>query len=205
VGLPVEAIVVSGDQDWSTVQLMENLAREDLLPSEEIHALHRAISDGHDPDNLAYSIGRSPQYVRETVALAELGDEMLQAIDSKTLPKAVATELVALPEKAREKAFKKIVKTASNGGGVRQMKATITALIAKREGKKTGGDADRDAGKALDALMRAVKRYKGTDTTAAVVARTKKLSDIAELAKTLRQLASEIDDATALRAAVING
>ena len=75
VGHATIPAVVRDDLDALGVvmlQLVENMAREDLSPTQEAAQLLRAIGVGHTVKSLAAAVGRSQKWVKERLTIAEL-------------------------------------------------------------------------------------------------------------------------------------
>ena len=204
-GLPtIDCIVVESEtmNDLLLAQLRENIARENMLPSEEAAGVCRAIERGHHPHDLAQTLGKTTRYVDELMAIGSLPANMQGAVDNKALPKAVALEIAKNDPEGALRLFDAAMKTT----GVRKMRANLKAASNAARGKKTNLDGDPEAnvaGKALDALRRAVKKFSSTDTRTATLARSRKAAELSALVTEMRTIANAIEATLDERAAVI--
>lgn len=72
----------------------ENFHRTDLTPMEEGLALKRALHEGHFAiEDLARTMRRSKDWIRERIALLELPDELQRALHARTLATTAALAL----------------------------------------------------------------------------------------------------------------
>lgn len=73
--------------------LVENMHREQLSPSEEALAFHRAIAGGMKPAELAAAVGVSAAFVKGRLALLDLPDSALGLVDGGALSLKAAAQL----------------------------------------------------------------------------------------------------------------
>lgn len=106
------------------IMLSENLLRVDLNPIEEARAFFRRCDEtGATVAELAASIGRSPGYVADRIALLALPDDLQSLAGSKQLPLNRARLLVDLPPDAARAAVRE-----GGGLGVDDFAALVAGL-----------------------------------------------------------------------------
>lgn len=126
----IPAIVVEfNDQQMMEISLLENIQREDLNVIEEAIALSNLIEKlGYTQEQLAKQIGKSREYVTNTLRLLKLPDKVQQYVVNKKLTMGHARALLALDdkedillvakqainEKLSVRAVEKLVKDAKN-------------------------------------------------------------------------------------------
>lgn len=100
-GLAEVPVLVLGELDDTQrdlVMLVENLQREDLSPIEEARGYERVLTRGvpGGQSGLARKIGRSQGHISKRLALLELSEEALVAVEAGKLSVADAARLVPL-------------------------------------------------------------------------------------------------------------
>ena len=100
-GLAEVPVLVLGELDDTQrdlVMLVENLQREDLSPIEEARGYERVLARGvpGGQSGLARKIGRSQGHISKRLALLELPEEALVAVEAGKLSVADAARLVPL-------------------------------------------------------------------------------------------------------------
>jgi ParB/RepB/Spo0J family partition protein len=89
------------------MQLMENLHRADLLPTEEADAYQRMSEElGYTQEEIALRTGRSERHVRRYLKLQKLPAELKDKIDSGEFTIQKALFFCSLPEKAAKDCLK---------------------------------------------------------------------------------------------------
>ena len=87
------------------LQLIENLHRDDLTPTQEATQLLRAVGIGHTVKSLAAAVGRSQKWVKERLTIAELPATARKRIDQGNWTIAdgiAAAKLIDRPERFGE-------------------------------------------------------------------------------------------------------
>jgi len=97
----IPAIVVDfDDQQMMEISLLENIQREDLNVIEEALALNNLIEKlGYTQEQLAKQIGKSREYVTNTLRLLKLPEKVQQQVVNKKLTMGHARALLALEDK----------------------------------------------------------------------------------------------------------
>jgi ParB/RepB/Spo0J family partition protein len=75
------------EQDILTIQLIENLQRENLNPVEEALALKKLMDNGTKQKDAAKLIGKSQPYISQSLKILELPDKVLQEALKNGTPK----------------------------------------------------------------------------------------------------------------------
>ncbi|MDO8623855.1 MAG: ParB/RepB/Spo0J family partition protein [bacterium] len=112
--LTVPAVIRHGENNLTKLELaiIENLQREDLNAIDRAKALNQLIKEfGLSHAQVAAKIGKSREYVSNSVRLLSLPDYMQQAIVGREMSEGHARALLALNDKVeeRETLFKEIV------------------------------------------------------------------------------------------------
>ena len=97
----IPAIIVEfNDQQMMEISLLENIQREDLNVIEEALALANLIEKlGYTQEQLAKQIGKSREYVTNTLRLLKLPEKVQQYVVNKKLTMGHARALLALEDK----------------------------------------------------------------------------------------------------------
>ena len=86
----------SGESDWAQWQLVENMQRHDLAPSEEAVGYSRLSEAGWTVEDLARTVGRSVNHVRSRIGLLALPEDVLTMVDAGEVSLAAAGELAGI-------------------------------------------------------------------------------------------------------------
>lgn len=125
-----------GKAEWFTV--LENSAREDLLPSEQAAAYKAALdAGGLKLTELAEMLGRSPGHVSKALAVLKLAPPLVALIDRGLLPATSAPDLAKLSEAAQRKKAE-----------------TITSRQTRQELERSLGKSDGGRGRPSNKLHR---------------------------------------------------
>lgn len=111
----VPALIRASDDDEKTkleLAIIENLQREDLNPIDRARAFHQ-LSDqfGFKHIEIAKKVGRSREYVSNTIRMLALPEEILQALTDKKISEGHARPLLMLTDRPEEQMvlFKEII------------------------------------------------------------------------------------------------
>lgn len=111
----IPALIRHGEEDARVkleLAIIENLQREDLNPVERARAFHRLANEfGFKHQEIGDKMGKSREYVSNTIRLLSLPDEMLNALSEGKMTEGHARPLLMLTEKPEEQLtlFKEIV------------------------------------------------------------------------------------------------
>lgn len=138
LALPAVPVIVREelDGDAARLQLVENLFRTDLRPTQEGKAVAR-LTKTHKPPELAAKLGKSTEWIRTRITLSKLDADAAAAVDSGIIPVASITQFAKL-EPARRKrvlatpgnidyAMKNEIAAQNRDGEVKKLRASITA------------------------------------------------------------------------------
>lgn len=117
MGIPTIKAIVSEETDEKRIfisQLVENIARSDMLPMEEAEGYRDALLKGADLEELSLMTGKSVSTISADIELCGLKKEIKDAINRKELPKAVGRELAQLPATSQMTAWKWARKNPKN-------------------------------------------------------------------------------------------
>lgn len=135
----VPAIIRTGeqtDQFKLEVAIIENLQREDLNPIDRAKAFDRLAKDfGYKHHEIAKKVGKSREYVSNSIRLLALPEEMMQAIVEGKISEGHARPLLMLIERPEEQKtlFKDIVLRKLN---VREAEDVSRRIATDRARKK---------------------------------------------------------------------
>lgn len=117
--------------------LAENIAREDLNPVEEAHALAALLEEfGFTQEELGRWVGRSQEWISHSVRLLHLPDQVLVLLERGDLTRAHGRAL--LTEPGHQERIVLARRAAAEHWTVRQLLATIAAT-GSRSGSARGG------------------------------------------------------------------
>ncbi|AKM84339.1 TPA: stage 0 sporulation protein J [Candidatus Campbellbacteria bacterium] len=111
----VPVIIREGDQDEGAkleLAIIENLQREDLNPIDRALAFHRLTEEfGFKHNEVAKKVGKSREYVSNSLRLLTLPDEMQKAISAGQITEGHARPILMLKDRPEEQdtLFKEIV------------------------------------------------------------------------------------------------
>lgn len=150
------------EQSRLALQIIENLHRKDLHPLEEAQACRRLMEEFNlEQKELARRLGKSPNWLCETLRLLDLGAELQDQIrTSESATKSVLLEIAKEPDPARRQAL--WLRVQSGG-------ATVSALRAERRRQNRGTRAPR-AWKSTLSDARITVRFRSGVATAERVA-----------------------------------
>jgi len=138
-------VVIRSDEEGDNVKLelaiIENLQREDLNPVDRANAFAQLVNDfGYKHTTIAHKIGKSREYVSNTVRLLQLPEEMLAALASHQISEGHTRPLLMLTDHKEERAtlFKEII---FRGLTVRDAE-NISRRIAKERVRKAHSSLD---------------------------------------------------------------
>ena len=131
----------NSDKEKLELAIIENLQREDLSPLDRALAFERLSSEfGFTPTQIARKIGRSREYVSNTIRLLALPEDILQSLRDRKITEGHARTLLMLADKPQEQAtihkeilFKKLT--------VREVER-IARKIAVDKVRRHGTDTD---------------------------------------------------------------
>ncbi len=113
------------DEEVHLAQIAENDARSNLHPMEQARSWHKQINHyGTSLEKTAAAAGKAVAYVRQSIRLCELPEDIQKAVNDGTCPKEVAFFILDTLPDCPEQAWKH----ASRCKGVKNMKAAVTAL-----------------------------------------------------------------------------
>jgi ParB family chromosome partitioning protein len=142
----VPALIRSKEDDEKTkleLAIIENLQREDLNPIDRARAFQQ-LADEFDftHGQIAKKVGRSREYVTNTIRLLALPEEMLEAISNKKIAEGHARPLLMLSGRPEEQnvLFKEIMLRKMT---VRDAEK-ISRSIAKEKARKVTTDIDAE-------------------------------------------------------------
>ena len=126
--------------------IIENLQREDLNPIDRARAFHQLANDfGHKHAEIGRRVGKSREYVSNTIRLLALPDEMLRAIAEGKMREGHSRPLLMLIDRPEEQQtlFKEIVYK------------NITVHDAEQISKRIAHERARTYGSVIGAAVRA--------------------------------------------------
>lgn len=94
----------------SSMQLIENLQREDLSPLDEAAALKKVESYGYTHQQVGEMIGKSRTYVTVSLRLLSFPGHIQRGIAEAGIPKSTLVEIARRPKNQRETLLKKALK-----------------------------------------------------------------------------------------------
>jgi ParB/RepB/Spo0J family partition protein len=86
------------DVEALEIQATENEQRADVLPSERSAGYQSLIAAGRTVEQIAATLGKSPEHVRFTLELLSCPDDLLAAVDSGLVPPTVAQLVCRVPD-----------------------------------------------------------------------------------------------------------
>jgi len=102
----IPVIIRSGEQDDQEkleIAIIENLQREDLNPVDRARAFHRLVEEfGFKHIEVAKKVGKSREYVSNTLRLLSLPDDILQAIATRRITEGHARPIMMLADRPEE-------------------------------------------------------------------------------------------------------
>lgn len=102
----VPVVIRSGEESDSLkleLAIIENLQREDLNPIDRAQAFKQLVDDyGYKHTEVAKKMGRSREYVSNSLRLLQLPDEMQQAVMSKEISEGHTRPLLMLNDRPEE-------------------------------------------------------------------------------------------------------
>ena len=120
------------DQQALNVQLLENVARANLRPTEEARAFARRVEAGQSVQEVAEVAGKPLEYIRRRIALLNLVPEVALLIDTGQLATGYGEVIADLPQDVQGIA-------ARESGSCRDLVA-FRAMVAERwQGQKAAG------------------------------------------------------------------
>ncbi len=99
-----------------SLQLIENLQREDLPPLEEAQAFAHMLSEGHAITELVAISGKSRSFVEKRIQLIHLIPDWKTAVADGSLPLGSALEIARLPEKSQAQLYELTGESISEDG-----------------------------------------------------------------------------------------
>jgi ParB/RepB/Spo0J family partition protein len=128
------------DRQVLEIQIIENDKRQDVHPVEQAEAYRRLIDEhGYTAEDLAAKTGRSLVYVRQRLALGDLGKIGRVALDQGKITLAVALLVARLPPAQQTKAIEELIPEEEDPGvhvrdvaTLRQAREIIAHRVAKR-------------------------------------------------------------------------
>lgn len=137
-GLPqVPVIIRKGDSDQTKLELaiIENLQREDLNPVERAKAFGKLVNDFHmQHADVGRKVGRSREYVSNTLRILSLPDEILIALGSGKITEGHTRPLLMLSSRPEEQMvlFKEILNKRVSVREAEQAARNIAVERARR-------------------------------------------------------------------------
>jgi len=115
-GLAQVPVIIRSSEDSDRMKLelaiIENLQREDLNPMDRAHAFQRLVDEfGFKHTHIAQKIGKSREYVSNTLRLLMLPKEMQEAVMARTISEGHTRPLLMLGDRPEEQTtlFKEIL------------------------------------------------------------------------------------------------
>jgi ParB/RepB/Spo0J family partition protein len=138
-------------EDESTMQLVENVHREDLSPLEIAHHLEKIREQKKftTQDALSKFIGWSPAKVSQHLALLKADSEVQKAVANKEIGIGSARAVASLPKGEQKKAIVAARKEAAKSGDKDKKTGKVKVKVkgVRRQARKSKAKADRKAGK----------------------------------------------------------
>ncbi len=134
--LPVLVQDAAGDGDHRfAAAVAENIAREDLNPVDEAHALSALLDEFRlTQEELGQRVGRSQEWISNSIRLLNLPDQVLVLLERGDLTRAHGRALLAEPSHAERTA---LARRAVHGRwSVRRLQSEIAATPAVRAGRR---------------------------------------------------------------------
>jgi ParB family chromosome partitioning protein len=163
--MPAVPVVVRELDDRTALEmsLVENLAREELGPIEEAHALKRlAVEFGLSHDELAERIGKSRPFVSNAIRLLELPEPVIEMLEWGDLTVGQARPLLALATAEEQVAAAgKIVRekiTARGAEGIVRQARPAKAFKRKVAAVRVAASRDPNIASMEETIRRALKR-----------------------------------------------
>ena len=131
----IPAIVVDfDDQEMMEIALLENIQREDLNVIEEAQAYQKLIEAlGCTQEQLAHRVGKSREYITNTLRLLRLPEDVQEYVVNKKLSMGHVRALLGLKN---EEEMRKIAKQAiSQGLSVRKVEQLVKENSIKKDSK----------------------------------------------------------------------
>lgn len=144
-GIVQVPVVIRDEEEGDNVKLelaiIENLQREDLNPVDRAQAFSKLVDEfGYKHTEVAKKVGKSREYVSNTLRLLQLSEEVLEALAQRRISEGHTRPLLMLADHADEQTtlFKEIL---ARGLTVRDAE-TIARQIAKERVRKGYGSRD---------------------------------------------------------------
>ncbi len=126
----ISALVRPWDEKtFLSLQLIENLQREDLPPLEEAQGFAHMLQNGYSVEELTHLSGKSRSFVEKRLQLTHLIADWKTGIQDGSLSLSSALEIARLPEAAQEKLYKLAGDSLSEDG---YSARHLSALIERR-------------------------------------------------------------------------
>lgn len=155
--------LVAGERRWRACQLLgwptlpvlvrdaaagelaaavaENIAREDLNPVDEAHALAVLLEEfGLTQEELGQRVGRSQEAISNTIRLLQLPDQVLVLLERRELTKGHGKALLSEPDHQRRILFAR--SAVAGRWSVRRLEAAIAAATTSRACRRPDLPAD---------------------------------------------------------------
>lgn len=141
------------DRETLEIAIIENLQREDLNDVEEARAFKQLLDFGMSQEAVAKAVGKSRSAVANTLRLLSLPDDVLDALEARTISAGHARAILSQQEEDRGWAFERIT---SQDLSVRQ------AEQLKRPSPKSGRQDDGGRQRLYGRLEEDLSRHAGT-------------------------------------------
>jgi ParB family chromosome partitioning protein len=128
--LPQVPVIIRSQEESDKMKLelaiIENLQREDLNPVDRALAFKKLQEHGYNNTEIARKIGKSREYVANTLRILNLPDEMLEALRKKQITEGFTRPLLMLQDRPEEQRalFREILE--------RRLSVRETERIARR-------------------------------------------------------------------------
>jgi ParB family chromosome partitioning protein len=105
-GMPSVPVIVHDviDTEAETMQIVENLQREDIHPMDEARAYAKLRKSGESATTIARMVGKTPKFVTDRLYLLDLIPDLAAAFRENVFSPAHARVLSRIPKAAQEKA-----------------------------------------------------------------------------------------------------
>lgn len=145
-------------EDEGTLQLVENLHRENLAPLEIAHSLEgiRVEKGFTTQDQLAKYVKKSPAFVSQHLALLKADASVQKAVASGEIGIGAARAMSSLDKGDQKKTLEKARKVAKQSGDKdKSGKTKVKVKGVRREARKSKAKLDKKAGKIRPVAERA--------------------------------------------------
>jgi len=142
----VPAIIREGEQtDLEKLELaiLENLQREDLNPVDKARSFNRLVAEfGHTHAQVAESLGKSREYVSNSLRLLQLPDDILDALSAGKISEGHTRPLLMLKERPDEQQTLFMQMTSIQGMTVRDAEKFARSIATEKQRKNKDLDPE---------------------------------------------------------------